>query len=32
MVVRGRNTVQRFSGARTPKREDGVRVASVRRG
>lgn len=29
MLVRGRSTLQRFSGARTPGREDGERVVVV---
>ena len=29
MLVRGRSTLQRFSGARTPGREDGERVVAV---
>ncbi len=29
MLVRGRRTLQRFSGARTPAREDGERVVVV---
>ena len=32
MLVRGRSTVQRFSGARMPGREDGERVVVVVRG
>ena len=30
MLVRGRSTLQRFSGARTPGREEGARVVVVR--
>lgn len=29
MLVRGRSTLQRFSGARTPGREEGERVVVV---